>query len=494
MGTDVVQSKSHSVCFELEQRPSRALRKYGNGRLVIRLGDVPVWITSQAGRTHGIEWTWKDLLSFFTSNWVWLLNEQGLPLPLEYSPDVFAGTAADIWESLARKNKTEFTREQKRLLRSFCMRHDLAEAVPGIVLPSLFLLRMGNLLLFSSAKKQVLIPVDEGYDILSRVGDIIYNWMLPYADEATQPLLDAWRKRDQDARDIIARKEHLLARMDRESFDRLSAQVSHPWNNSWNGPVMRESYMFAAARMSAGFVPVVQQADILKAIKNCPAGDTRLIVKLSRHLSSSGLRLAEFDGNTAFSQGYALAETLRDCLREDSDQAVPEAVPADPEKLLTECGVRIQETEWPESPLDALSCWSKEHGPLILLNVAAGKRCSHEYGRRFTLGHELCHLLIDRGNALDLVDVLGGGMPGFIERRANAFAAELLLPKELAAMEFRNSNEDCSELLLRLRDKYRIPRKTVASQIFNSSAQDIMTREQHAFFSKEVHDWPDKNF
>lgn len=84
-------------------------------------------------------------------------------MPLEYSLDVFAGTAADIWESLARKNKTELTREQKRILRSFCLRHDLAEAASGIVLPSLFVVRIENLLLFSSVKKQVLISVEEGY-------------------------------------------------------------------------------------------------------------------------------------------------------------------------------------------------------------------------------------------------------------------------------------------------------------------------------------------
>lgn len=295
MQTDTVQTNSHSVCFELEQRPSRALRKYGNGRLAIRLGNVPVWMTSQPGRTHGIEWTWKDLLAFFTSNWAWLLNEQGLPLPLEYSLDVFAGTAADIWESLARKNKTELTREQKRILRSFCMRHDLAEAAPGIVLPSLFVVRVGNLLLFSSAKKQVLIPVGEGYDILSRVGDSICNWMLPYADEATQPLLDAWMKRDQEARDIIARKEHLLARMDRESFDKLSLLISHPWNNTWNGPVMRESDMFAAARMSAGLVSVARQADIVNAVRSCPASGTTLTGTPGPHLLPSGLRPAVSD-------------------------------------------------------------------------------------------------------------------------------------------------------------------------------------------------------
>lgn len=182
------------------------------------------------------------------------------------------------------------------------MRHDLAEAAPGIVLPSLFVVRIENLLLFSSVKKQVLISVEEGYDILSRVGDIICKWMLPYADEATQPLLDAWMKRDQEARDIIARKEHLLARMDRESFDKLSSLISHPWNNSWNVPVMRESDMFATARMSAGLVPVAMQADIVNAVRSCSAGDTRLIDTLGRYLPPSGLRPALSDRPEEFSK------------------------------------------------------------------------------------------------------------------------------------------------------------------------------------------------
>lgn len=482
MPTDVIRYEASGVSFELEQRPSKALRKFGNGRLTICLGSEPIWVTCRTSGTHGIEWTWSDLLSFFTSNWAWLLNEQGLPLPVKYSPDILVGTAADIWEELAQKNNTEFTKEQKRVLRTFCQRHDLAEAAPGIVLPSLFLMRMGNQLLFSSEKKQVLIDIRDGYQLLSQVGDAIHRWMVPYADDGTQPLLDAWKTRDQRVKGIIASKEHLLARMDRDSFDALSFEMDHHWNNTWDGPIMRESEMFAAARMSAGFVPVAQQIDILNAIRSCPATNTKKRIDvLSLRLRSPSLLLSEFDErNTAYLQGYALASKLRECLQRE------ENTPSDPEEILTEFGVHIQEMEWQETPLDALSCWSDAHGPLILLNVAEGRRCSHEYGRRFTLGHELCHLLVDRGHALGLVEILGGGMPSFVERRANAFAAELLLPRQLAAIEFRNSNEENNAFLLRLRDEYRVPRKTVASQVFNSPERTRMSIEKHEFFSNEV--------
>ena len=123
---------------------------------------------------------------------------------------------------------------------------------------------------------------------------------------------------------------------------------------------------------------------------------------------------------------------------------------------------------------------------MILLNVGEGRRCSHEYGRRFTLGHEICHLLTDRAHALGLVEVLGGGMLNFVERRANAFAAELLLPRQLAASELRQSNDKNGVFLLYLRDKYKVSRKTAASQIFNSSYYSLLDNDEKDFFYKEV--------
>jgi len=42
------------------------------------------------------------------------------------------------------------------------------------------------------------------------------------------------------------------------------------------------------------------------------------------------------------------------------------------------------------------------------------------------------HLLVDRKGFLPLVEVFGGYAPKGAERRANAFAAELLLPRSVA--------------------------------------------------------------
>ena len=47
-----------------------------------------------------------------------------------------------------------------------------------------------------------------------------------------------------------------------------------------------------------------------------------------------------------------------------------------------------------------------------------------------TLAHELCHLLFDRSDAVPLSVLSGAWAPPRLERVANAFAAELLMPLE----------------------------------------------------------------
>ncbi len=72
----------------------------------------------------------------------------------------------------------------------------------------------------------------------------------------------------------------------------------------------------------------------------------------------------------------------------------------------------------------------EHHRPGILVN-SRNSANAHPFGRRFTLAHELCHLLFDRDAGAHLAIASGPWAPCDVERRANAFAAMFLMPNQL---------------------------------------------------------------
>ena len=79
---------------------------------------------------------------------------------------------------------------------------------------------------------------------------------------------------------------------------------------------------------------------------------------------------------------------------------------------------------------------------------------SNESGRRFTIAHELCHILFDRTRAKTITHISGQWANPGIEQRANAFAAYLLMPRRTLsakidpgpALEFADVRRLASEL------------------------------------------------
>jgi Zn-dependent peptidase ImmA (M78 family) len=99
---------------------------------------------------------------------------------------------------------------------------------------------------------------------------------------------------------------------------------------------------------------------------------------------------------------------------------------------------------------------------------ADGKHSRSAAGRRATLAHEICHLLIDRQVGLPFAEVLGGRVRDDIEQRAGAFAAELLLPRAVAAnrlMGSKNPTEDAAALAR----EFQVSREVVAWQVHNAA-------------------------
>ena len=85
-------------------------------------------------------------------------------------------------------------------------------------------------------------------------------------------------------------------------------------------------------------------------------------------------------------------------------------------------------------------------------------------GARFTLAHELCHLLLDTKGSLPVAEVLGGSVPNAPEERANAFAAEFLLPESAAGLAYTTS-ANVQDALNSLTYKYGVTKTLAAWQI-----------------------------
>jgi hypothetical protein len=98
----------------------------------------------------------------------------------------------------------------------------------------------------------------------------------------------------------------------------------------------------------------------------------------------------------------------------------------------------------------ALSFTDSFRGPLIVLNLQ-GKN-ENPCVRRFSLAHELCHVLVDRLQGNLLASISGYLSDTHLEReqQANAFATRLLCPEQAARKAVAKYREqDAASMLLR---------------------------------------------
>ena len=112
----------------------------------------------------------------------------------------------------------------------------------------------------------------------------------------------------------------------------------------------------------------------------------------------------------------------------------------DVEAILERLGVDVVEASLSDSAVRGVALAGPHHRSGIVWN-----RNSHfnadSRGRRFTLAHELCHLLFDRSVGQRLAVASGPWAPPSLEQRANAFAAMLLMPTETVRTVVTGMNE-----------------------------------------------------
>ncbi|AGW13838.1 ImmA/IrrE family metallo-endopeptidase [Megalodesulfovibrio gigas] len=471
----------NKVSIEMSRLTSSRHKRFGYGEILLSIDNTPVWSSGHEPNTVPLKWNWLGLLSFLASNWSWIFTEQNIPfaVPPESIPTYWNGEFQKIRNLIFSKDHS--TPEKESNLKSFFLRHDLSESVPGIEIPSVFILRTGKNLIFSAEQRQTIVDLHKAYSFFENVGNEIVSWIKDINDRNIKSILNAWKNKDDNSRKIINDKLYLIASMNQYDFNYLSNSNQDYWELEWVDHILIESEIFAAARLSSGYVTLEQQRNILNLIKSSGHIDSKLLEAATTEIGWIHW------GRAPYRQGYTIAAKLREYLKVTHD------TPVNPDDLLKSWNIPIHEHVFGGTSLEAVACWGKKHGPIIILNTAEGNKCSHSHGRLFTLAHEICHLLVDRNSTLDVCEVLGGATPKFFEKRANAFAAELLFPQTLAMRLVRDSEEQIGTLVGGWSNEYNVTKENISWQILNNESTRTLLESDEATYLKQLTSMPEEN-
>ena len=458
------------LLFDLRLSPvADERRSLAWGGLRVDVAGEPVWyVESDEGTVEPVLWTWADLLEFLGKKWLWLNLEETYPFPVfPLHPGHLRQEMERRWESASE----EMEDVEGEALFAFENRHDLARGVKGLFLPSIFLLRQGRAVWVCTAERQILLPFEPVRRALGELGAFLAEFLAAQHHSRAAYAVQCWRNRKSGVDALFWDLRTGLKEESRRKLESSESPDSY-WELTSEEDIP-DNEILAAARLSAGVASLEDQKEILARIKGAERGDFGRLDGISRRLGGEG-RLGNLK---PYAQGYALAGDLT----REMDLAGQR--PVDMDGLLWSWGVEILEIPLDDCPVDAVAVWGRRHGPLILLNIGRGARPGHLHGRRTTLAHELCHLLVDREGFLPFSEVLGGRTPVYVERRARAFAAEFLLPRAIAS-EYVRRLDSVASALDRLSEDFQVSREVAALQVRNSHAYMGLGDEERNLISR----------
>lgn len=375
------------------------------GSITIKIVDTVIWgKTAPDGSTVGMRWYLVELLEFIANAWIYLCEDESLP------PSPQKCKYINLQDVLT-KSRAKWAEEYDEAFFDFSIVHDFAEAFHGLNAPRLAFIRQGNLMIAASEDNQWEIDYQSTINSLREMGDYIFSRISHLTDKRTTLLKSRWR----DALDFNKSK-----RIDQRSFEIAT------------GIYEKFIYDDISKLLTSANDDIYQIKVAARMLRTCPELlSSSFISSIFSHLKKGtanipNLSFADNNSLNSTNQGYELAAALRDKLKISNEDKI------NPENILNSWGVNIVYDTFPTENIDAIAVWCVEHIPSIIVN-ANSFRVRRSGGKVSTLAHEICHLLVDSRAGLPAMDVLGGNVSVAIERRADAFAADFLLPRFFVA-------------------------------------------------------------
>jgi hypothetical protein len=380
------------------------------------------------------------------------------------SPSELRRVAEDRWQHLPE----DVMLDEEQEVYAFEETHDLARGLQGCFLPSVWMVREGGVFTLESERSGLdRLPAANVMDALERLGDHIAERIAALVDERSRIASDQWQARERTDRWKLAQIATGLPEGQLRSFvggtpldSALDLVPSQPFE------ITEMIGILAATR---GALPAERLREIVARVRNCSRRGTQRLDALAAEVDRMN---GEWASLRPYQQGHRLANWLR-----SQSDVVAASGRVDPEALLSQWNVTTEDANFGDPSFDAVACWGPRYGPIILVNQHE-KHIEVSGARRATLAHEICHLLVDRQGALPLAEVLRGNVPRFAEQRANAFAAEFLLPR-LDTQSFVEQHSDLNVAVRELTKRFGVSDELCAWQVYQSGVplNDVQIRQ-----------------
>ena len=422
-------------------------------------GGLEVWANGhnicrhieQGESVDAVHWYLLPMLRWLASNWDFLLHEERLPA---------RNAARDAWISMQRTAEAppafldEAAEQWERSWHNWWTRHSILASREGGLLPNLFIRRWRDLIELSWGARPIAgAPGGFRFDAVhgnarfpcGNVADVLYEVLdaasrhlvneLPESATYVQLRSDVDRLKSTDSR----RRMGLLSGFRSDELspeDRwiqikrlfpadLSSEVSEAVFGVHATPLVIERSP-QVALMFGSLSPSIDDGDARLLAKKlvefyCPGGESSELRRIVEDVPVEGSE------EQAWRQGYQLAENCREALGAEVDRAIPVPI----ETILEQLGISVESIQLHDASVRAVALAGPNHKPAVLVNT--GFQYPYASSRRFTLAHELCHILHDRNYGASLALASGPWAPVDVEKRANAFAAMFLMPTELVA-------------------------------------------------------------
>jgi Zn-dependent peptidase ImmA (M78 family) len=424
-----------------DRAPRDSVGSWGRWRLWVagvNLCEYDLAVQSEAPeRCDAATWYLAPLFRWLLKNWVPLLHEERLPALGKASEGPHARGAYLQALSLFGDE------ERFAPWQNWASRHSLRWAAEGGVLPDVFLRRVGDDIEISwgdrltpggeaatfaaddgvahVAVADVAAPLEATLQwFLRRPGLSAKSWMTPLRQAgkcraSVKPTaLLSWFLDGQV-------EEGNLTKLFRETRQRLGARANEL-------AALPHAELFVPE-----FAPIAAMFGTLSPEINREAGVRLMAIaanaseqaRLQRPIDAMVENRPAWTARSPWSDGYRLAQELHDVGEIGTPDDRVEVA-----GFVERIGVAILRERLGGRGPRGVALAADDLAPTIVVNNdhAANQRTG---GTRFTLAHELCHLLHDRDRARRITHSSTPWAPAVVEQRANAFAAMLLMPPEL---------------------------------------------------------------